>query len=460
MERDLHVSGREATRPALFNRLRSSNPSSASIRVEAEPGKKFRKNLQPSYRNAPMPGILIVDGDDLFLKALEDYFEASSCDLGLFPAKNGKQAIRIIENEPVDLVVTDLMMPEMDGFELLAYLNDHFPSTPVIVVSTYETPETKEKLQRLGSFPFIKKPLQFKELEDAILYSLQQEHGKGSISGVSIASFIQMVDSDQKTCLVEARTEISKPGYLYFNKGELWDAMWGALTGKEAAIEIIGWERAEILFKNLPKKKIRKRIESGLMSLIMAAMKHRDEKSSFRQKPVVAVETAPAVTDRDQKPDSAFEDSETFYSLERIERESEGKRRQEQAEEEIRIVETTDPFSKALGEFLEISGVEAVMLVEKDGSVLESSVSSGDIDRTKVGVSVAMVLQGAERMGIELAISAFQHLMLESAGAAIVCAPVGDVFLVLVARDSQRLGMIRLRMKKRIPDMEIHFKNR
>ena len=409
-----------------------------------------------------MPTILIVDDEEIFLKAIEDYFETSSHDLGLFLAKNGKEAIRIIEKNPVDLVVTDLMMPEMDGFELLAFLNDHFPFIPTIVVTGYGTPEIEEKLKNLGSFAFMEKPVRFKELEDTILYGLEEEHGKGSISGVSIAGFIQLVDSDQKTCLLEARKEGTEPGYLYFNKGELWDAMCGGLRGKEAAIEIIGWEEAEIYFKSLPKKEIGKRIESQLMSLIIEAVKHKDETSCRNEKSVPVLQEFSDVIDNHQKSDLFAEDPERFFSFELSDKETAQVPTEKVAEEalpdaETGLIETPGPLSRALGEFLEISGVEAVMVVAKDGSVLTSSESCGAIDMAKVGVSVAMVLQGAEKMGGELEISAFQHLMLESDDTVIVCAPIGDAFLVLVAHDSQRLGMIRLRIKKKMPDMEIDF---
>ena len=409
-----------------------------------------------------MPTILIVDDEEIFLKGIQDYFESSSHDLGLFLAQNGKEAIRIIEKNPVDLVVTDLMMPEMDGFELLAHLNDHFPFIPTIVVSGYGTPEMKEKLKSLGSFAFMDKPVRFKELEDTILYGLEEEHGKGSISGVSIVSFIQLVDSDQKTCLLEARREGSEPGYLYFNKGELWDAMWGRLRGREAAIEIIGWEEAEIFFKSLPKKEIGKRIESQLMSLIIEAVKHKDETSCRNEETAPVLQEFSDVMDENRNSHLFAEDPELFFSFEISDEEAEPVPVEKETveafpEEESGLPETPGPLSRALGEFLEISGVEAVMVVAKDGSVLESSKSSGAIDMEKVGVSVALVLQGAEKMGGELEISAFQHLMLESDDTVIVCAPIGDAFLVLVAHDSQRLGMIRLRIKKRMPDMEIDF---
>jgi len=465
MARSLRVSGMENIRPTVFNRRQPASPRHRPVGLDPGPGKEFKETVRRSHRNVPMPNILIVDDDEIYLKELEEHFERAAYDVGLLLAANGKQAIRILEEGPVDLVVTGLMMPELDGFELLTYLNNHFPSIPTIVVSKHGTPGVKEKLNRIGSFTFLDKPVQFKTLEDAILRSLQEEHGKGSISGVSIVSFLQMVDSDQKTCLVEARTEGTKPGYLYFNKGELWDAMWEGLTGREAAIEIMGWEHAEIYFKSLPKKKIRKRIESGLMSLIMAALKRKDERSSSGETPAVDIKNVSEITFLNPISEASAEDPEPVLPMELFDESPEETRRVEEAEEspadgEPDIDESTDPLSRALGEFLEIAGVEAVMLVEKDGAVLESSVSSGGIDMAQVGVSVAMVLQGAEKMGGELDISAFQHLMLESESAAIVCAPVGDAFLVLVAHDSQRLGMIRLRMKKRIPEMETHFKNR
>ncbi len=377
-----------------------------------------------------MYNILIVDDEDTLLEAFEDYLSDFSDRLEVSLASNGNEAVNVLENKPVDLVVTDLMMPEMDGFELLTYLNNNFPSIPIIVMSGYGNAETKNRLKSQDSLVFLDKPVRLKDLEEAIFAGLEDGPGKGSITGVSLASFVQLINSEQKTCLLEAKTEGKKPGYLYFNRGEPWDAVWDDYKGKEAAVEIIGWERAEINFKSLPKKKIRKRIDAEIMSLIMEAVSNSDEKSYEKK---VRIEDA-----GDAGEDFNFEDA-------------------------LDLSENTggppSPLAEELRQFLDIPGVEAVMVIDNDGAVFESTAATGAYDMEKIGASLSMVLGGVERMGKELEIAHVQSLTLESADAMIVGAPVGKRLLVIVARDSQRLGMIRNRIKKKTPDLEEQFKN-
>ena len=378
-----------------------------------------------------MYNILIVDDEDTLLEAFEDYLSDFSDRLEVSLASNGNEAVNVLENKPVDLVVTDLMMPEMDGFELLTYLNNNFPSIPIIVMSGYGNAETKNRLKSQDSLVFLDKPVRLKDLEEAIFAGLEDGPGKGSITGVSLASFVQLINSEQKTCLLEAKTEGKKPGYLYFNRGEPWDAVWDEYKGKEAAVEIIGWERAEINFKSLPKKKIRKRIDAEIMSLIMEAVSNSDEKKHEEK----------ARNDEDVDLKDSLDFSEALDEV--------GKA----------LDESSSPLAEELKQFLDIPGVDAVMAIDNEGALLESTAATSAYDMEKIGGSLAMVLGGVERMGKELEIANVQSLTLESADAMIVGAPVAERLLVIVARDSQRLGMIRNRIKKKTPDLEKKFKN-
>ena len=110
-----------------------------------------------------------------------------------------------------------------------------------------------------------------------------------------------------------------------------------------------------------------------------------------------------------------------------------------------------------LQEIREIAGVSAVVLVARDGFIIESDGTLGDIDMDMLGASVGIVLDGAERVRHELDLAEFQGLTLESDDAMIMCTPVGDALLVILAPDSKKLGMIRLRIKKQVPELEQLF---
>lgn len=222
--------------------------------------------------------VLIVDDETPFILSLTTGLKTYSSEYNILTAENGKLAVEILESTPLDLVVTDLRMPEMDGFELLAYMSTNFPSIPAIVMSAFGTQEIKDRLSTMGTLRFLEKPVDFEELVNSINDGLKHDTKGGSLKGISIASFLQLIEMEEKTCLLDIhREDTTLNGILYFNKGELCDAICGKLKGEEAALEVIGWENAEIKFKELPKEKISKRIEAELMSLILEAMRLKDE---------------------------------------------------------------------------------------------------------------------------------------------------------------------------------------
>jgi len=222
--------------------------------------------------------VLIVDDETPFILSLTAGLKKYSSEYNILTAENGKVAVEILESTPLDLVVTDLRMPEMDGFELLTYMSTNFPSIPTIVMSAFGTQEIKDWLGTIGNLGFLEKPVDFQELANFISDSLKRDTKGGSLKGISIASFLQLIEMEKKTCLLDIQGEDTPlNGIFYFNKGELYDAICGKLKGEEAALEVIGWENAEIKFKELPKEKISKRIDANLMSLIMEAMRLKDE---------------------------------------------------------------------------------------------------------------------------------------------------------------------------------------
>ncbi|MEE9912942.1 MAG: response regulator [Deltaproteobacteria bacterium] len=476
-----------------------------------------------------MHSILIADEDTALLAALGQYLLKFSDDLGVYTARNARDAIRVLETKPVDLVIAELLMTETDGIELSSYLNEHFPSIPMIMMSGLVTSETKKKLKKLGSPVFLTKPLKFEDLKDAIFARLEQQSDMGSIAGVSLTSFVQYISLEGKTCLVEARAPGKKPGCIYFNKGRPWDAIWEDMRGKEAAVEIISWEKVEINFKIIPAKKSKRRIESELIGLIIEAARCREEKAAneklaagdgIQPLPAASVHPDPEMTAireediADETPVKALlpdgdqeahvighEDARDDLEAEKlaadddiqplpaasvqpvnemaiirdpdIADETPVKALSPDGDQEAHVIRYDDArdvleavkkmddeiikspvASDALAGFLSIPGVEAVLLIGDDGAVVQSSTNEGGMNMIKTGTSSALVWSGVAKMGNELGIYGFHSLMLESEDVVIVGAPVKGNLLVVLARHTQRLGMIRMRIRKQIPDLE------
>lgn len=223
-----------------------------------------------------MDTVLIVDDSAMLLNYLESSFENYGNQFRVLFAHDGMEAIEIIKNNGIRLLVTDLQMPRMDGLGLLAYTHKYHPNIPCIVMSAHGTPAIIENLQS-DILQFIEKPFTADALAKAIIAALKEDRPEGSLSGISIANFLQMIEMEQKTCLCEVQSPGKPTGFFYFNGGELHHAVFGSLKGLEAAIKLIHIENPTINFKKVPNRKIPRRINRELTGLLLEAMKSKDE---------------------------------------------------------------------------------------------------------------------------------------------------------------------------------------
>jgi CheY-like chemotaxis protein len=103
--------------------------------------------------------VLLVDDEEGFLECLVDALSVFKNHFNIQTASNGKEAVEILKLPPIDLVITDLSMPEMDGFELLAYMNRNYLKIPVIFMTAYSTPKIEEIVNKMGVLRYMEKPL-------------------------------------------------------------------------------------------------------------------------------------------------------------------------------------------------------------------------------------------------------------------------------------------------------------
>jgi DNA-binding NtrC family response regulator len=190
-----------------------------------------------------MKKILIVDDDTNFLLSLLDGLKANAKNVDVMIAENGKEAVEKLGNNKIELLVTDIKMPEMDGLELLALMVNRYPNIPVIVMTAFATREIEDRAANMGSFRFLEKPLDFHILLEMINEGLDVgSHYYTKV--VSMCSFLQTVVRETRTCMIAVRSK-EKRGYLYFIKGVLIDGETGVLCGAAAVYRIVSWEDAE-----------------------------------------------------------------------------------------------------------------------------------------------------------------------------------------------------------------------
>lgn len=81
---------------------------------------------------------------------------------------NPLEVERILAEKEIALVIADMGMPGMDGFQLLELIRAKYPQIPVIIITAYDSPETAEEALRKGAFDYIPKPFRRERIIQAI----------------------------------------------------------------------------------------------------------------------------------------------------------------------------------------------------------------------------------------------------------------------------------------------------
>jgi CheY-like chemotaxis protein len=220
-----------------------------------------------------MKKILIVDDERPFLKSLSEGFEPYKKEFQVVTASDSREAMRILESEPIDLLVTDLRMPEIDGFKLIAYASKNFPDLPIIVITAFGTTEIENQLKNFIT-AYIEKPIDFQNFVDQIRSTLAGV-ASGSFRGITLFSFLQLIELEKKSCTVVVESG-SKIGALYFSSGKFVGAEMGDLEDEAAAYEILSWEDPKIKLGTPPKKSVQ-RVSIRITDLLLEVAKLRDE---------------------------------------------------------------------------------------------------------------------------------------------------------------------------------------
>ncbi|MCG8183711.1 sigma-54-dependent transcriptional regulator [Tenacibaculum piscium] len=115
--------------------------------------------------------ILIVDDDIHILELIQRHLQ--SLNYHTYKAISVKEALQILKDEAIDLLITDLQMPGVDGLELLKYASEHFPKIPKLVVTGFPSIDGALEVMKSGAVDYITKPFTKQELKTAILKSLE-----------------------------------------------------------------------------------------------------------------------------------------------------------------------------------------------------------------------------------------------------------------------------------------------
>jgi CheY-like chemotaxis protein len=223
---------------------------------------------------APGKTLLVVDDDRATLNL---------CRAGLkglvgfkfLMAHDGSQALEVLQQEPVHVLVTDLNMPVMDGFNLIAKVSRFYPQVPIIVMTGLDESQHLNTPLQLGAIRILSKPPRLTILMDAIRAAAQFEP-TGMVKGIGLNSILQLLNWEKKSCTLTVKSEAGM-GLLYLKTGEVVHAALRAEEALPAAYEILSWDRPDIEF--VETCRVEPTIELPLTELLMNAAMLTDHRS-------------------------------------------------------------------------------------------------------------------------------------------------------------------------------------
>jgi CheY-like chemotaxis protein len=219
--------------------------------------------------------VLVADSSQFTLKTILRLLNDKKLPVEAMISRSAREVTRIVDEFRMDLVILDLGLKDMPADDLLEYLHDTYPAVPIISMSEPKlslpfTPSEDHRISR-----HFDKPLNYTELIRYVNEELESVSFTGRIHGASLDAFLQMVESDGKTCTLKINSEAST-GYMHLHKGELIAADTGKLNNEDAAYEILSWIDPIIEIRKLYRR-AKKGIQLPLMNILMEGLRLRDE---------------------------------------------------------------------------------------------------------------------------------------------------------------------------------------
>lgn len=161
--------------------------------------------------------LLVIDDNSSLVKMIEEYFSKTTNIEVSFVANNGEDGIDLINKhqEEVDLILLDLVMPKVDGIEVLQYLKEKGIDKKVIVLTSYNSREMIRKVSELGANYFMLKPFELTTLRNKI----EKVYGNSENSSENLDYFQNNLQISISKTLHELGVPSHIKGYQYIREG-------------------------------------------------------------------------------------------------------------------------------------------------------------------------------------------------------------------------------------------------
>jgi predicted regulator of Ras-like GTPase activity (Roadblock/LC7/MglB family) len=248
---------------------------------------------------------------------------------------------------------------------------------------------------------------------------------KGSLSLTNISDLVQFLSASYKSGMIHL---IKQPGEIegkiFFMSGELVNVTTDTVSGLDALSEIFHWDQGVFQF-HPDIVSAEKNIGLSVQHAIMEAAVRHDQRIASDIKMTVSTINENVEVKSEKR----------SYEMSANDRDS----------------------TEIMNDLLGIPGIDAVVVIGRDGFVIESAGNSSRINIDELGASLAHAINGIEEMGNELKVNKFQDMFIEYGKAVIMCKPVGDAIAAVITPDASKLGIIRHKTKKHFEELAQSF---
>ena len=210
-----------------------------------------------------MYNILVVDDDKEIVESIEIYLKNEG--FNIFKAYNGIEALEILVEKEIHLILMDIMMPKMDGYEFTENVRKINEDIPILMITAKDDFNSKQKSFLIGIDDYMVKPIDVNEMilrVHALLRRSKIVHDKKQVVGSTVLEYDSLTITRNDESIVLAQKEfyllyklLSYPNKV-FTRNQLMDEIWGLDSPSDLQTIDVHINRLRRRFENNPDFKI------------------------------------------------------------------------------------------------------------------------------------------------------------------------------------------------------------
>lgn len=218
--------------------------------------------------------ILLVDDETNFLWSVARALDVKGYEVAT--SDSVESALEKLRARHYDLVLTDIKMPGMDGYELVEWLRVHRPDTSVVMATAFGSLSMRERALQLGAISYIEKPIDLNALMEFLQNLFHGPGFAGRIRDIDLLDYLQLICNTHKTKVVQISNRRAV-GRLVFENGQLIHAAVGEQVGIKAFHDMMSWQGGA--FTDIPfEPPTARTIDENTPFLLMEAARVRDDR--------------------------------------------------------------------------------------------------------------------------------------------------------------------------------------